>query len=163
MIIVNKTGELNYRNKKYQCALGKNGISNTKKEGDGCTPAGIFSLGSLYIRSDRIKQIKCNLNVIPIKKNMYWSDHPSSKYYNQLINFKDKSCESLYKKDNIYDLLIVVNYNLNPIIKGKGSAIFVHIEKNNYSPTEGCIALKKNCLINLLGELSPDEKIKILL
>ncbi|MAJ24393.1 MAG: transpeptidase [Rickettsiales bacterium] len=163
MIIVNKNGELYYKNQIYKCALGKNGISENKKEGDGCTPAGTFSLGSLYFRRDRINNIDSNFKAIPIKSNMFWSDHSPSKYYNQLINFRDISCEQLFKENNTYDIFLVINYNYNPILKGKGSAIFMHIAKENLTPTAGCVALKKNCLINLLKQLNINDKIKILL
>lgn len=163
MITVFPNGDLYYDNKKYNCVLGKNGIKKEKIEGDGSTPAGIFSLGPLYYRSDRIKNIRSFFKPIPIKPNMFWSDHPDSKYYNQLLNFKDISCESLYKKDNIYDLILVINYNINPVVKNKGSAIFLHILKNDCSPTEGCIALQEQSLIELLRNVKTSDKINILL
>ena len=126
MITVFRNGEIHYKNKLYKCAIGKNGIIKEKKEGDGFTPAGIFSLGSLFYRSDRIKKINSFFNPIPIKSNMFWSDYPESKDYNKLLYHADISSESLYRKDNTYDIILVINYNINPIIKNKGSAIFIH-------------------------------------
>ncbi len=163
MITVFKNGELHFKNKIYKCALGKNGIKKKKLEGDGCTPEGEFSLGPLYYRSDRIKKFKTCFQLIPLKKNMFWSDHPNSIHYNKLLSFKDTSCENLYKKSNTYDLLLVINYNINPIIKNKGSAIFLHLAKKKFAPTAGCIALEKNCFIEILKKLDLSDKIKITL
>ena len=161
MIIVSKKGELHFQNKIYKCAIGKNGIKKNKLEGDGSTPKGIFSLGPLYYRSDRIKKLKTYFKAIPIEKNMFWSDCPQSKYYNKLIKFKDSSFESLYKINNTYDIILVINYNIEPVIKGKGSAIFIHLAKKDFSPTSGCIAINKRCILEILEKLNTTDKIKI--
>tara|TARA_B100001059_G_scaffold230399_1_gene264542 strand:- start:622 stop:1116 length:495 start_codon:yes stop_codon:yes gene_type:complete len=161
MIEVFKNGTLKFNNKYYNCAIGANGIKEDKKEGDSATPSGVFSFGSIFYRKDRIPFINSSIKSIPIEKNMFWSDNPESKYYNKLIDFNDKTSEVLYKEDNTYDIFLVVNYNTEPILKNKGSAIFMHITKGNYEPTKGCIALKKNCLLNILKSLSPKDKIKI--
>ena len=116
-------------------------------EGDGCTPEGIFSLGPLYYRSDRIKKLKTYFNTIPIEKDMFWSDHPKSKNYNKLIRFRDSSYESLFRKNHTYDIILVINYNISPIIKGKGSAIFIHIANiKQYGSLPACMACLA-CLI----------------
>ena len=162
MITVYPKGELHFQNKIYKCAIGRNGIKKKKLEGDGCTPGGTYSLGPLYYRSDRIKKLKTNFDTIPIKKNMFWSDYPHSNYYNKLIEFKDISCESFYKINHTYDIVLVINYNINPIIAGKGSAIFLHLAKRDFSPTSGCIALKKGCLFEILEKLNNTDKINII-
>ena len=162
MIIVKKSGYLNYKNFKYRCALGKNGIEKKVKEGDFVTPKGIYKLIKIYYRPDRIKKINTPLKKIKIKKNMGWCDDVSSKYYNKQIKINKKiSHEKLYRKDNVYDIIVVLNYNLNPIIKGKGSAIFLHIAKKNFNKTQGCIALKKNELLNLVSKIKKNTQIKI--
>lgn len=93
---------------------------------------------------------------------MGWCDDPKSTAYNQLINLPNKvGYERLYRKDNIYDLIIVLNYNMTPIVKNKGSAIFIHIAKKNYSPTKGCIALSKIDLLKILYNINKNTKIKI--
>ena len=93
---------------------------------------------------------------------MGWCDDPRSKKYNKLIYLPfNYGHEKLFKKENTYDIILVLNYNMDPIRKNKGSAIFMHITKGNYEPTKGCIALKKNCLLNILKSLSPKDKIKI--
>ena len=162
MIIVKKSGYLKYKNFKFRCALGKAGIKQKEREGDFITPKGKFKLIKIYYRSDRIKKITSVLKKIKIKKNMGWCDDVSSNYYNKQIKINKKfSHEKLYRKDNVYDIVVVLNYNLNPIIKGKGSAIFLHVAKKNYNKTHGCIALKKNELLNLVSKIKRNTQIKI--
>ena len=162
MIIVKKSGYLIYKNFKFRCALGKNGIKKKVKEGDFITPKGKYKLIKIYYRPDRIKKINSPLKKVRIKKNMGWCDDVNSKYYNKQIKINDKiSHEKLYRNDNVYDIIVVLNYNLNPIIKGKGSAIFLHVAKKNYSKTQGCIALKRNELLNLVSKIRKNTQIKI--
>ena len=93
---------------------------------------------------------------------MGWCDDPNSNFYNKEIKLPTIfSHEKLYRKDNLYDLIVVLDYNMHPIIKNKGSAIFIHIAKKNYKPTAGCIALKKEDLIKLLGLIKKNTKIYI--
>ena len=162
MITVYQNGELHFQNKIYKCAIGRNGIKKKKIEGDGCTPSGIYTLGPLYYRSDRIKKLKTYFNAVAIEKNMFWSDDPHSEHYNKLIRFKDSSYENLYKINHTYDIVIVINYNNNPIINGKGSAIFIHLAKKDFSPTSGCIALRKECIFEILEKIDITDKIKII-
>jgi len=151
-----------HNKKLYKCALGKNGITKNKKEGDKKTPAGIFSLGKIFYQKDKIKNLKTQLKKIIIKKNMAWCDDPRNKFYNKLIVTNDKSKEKLFRKDNLYDIIIVINYNIRPVKKNKGSAIFIHLSRKNYSGTMGCIALNKKDLIEILKSLKNNEKIKII-
>jgi L,D-peptidoglycan transpeptidase YkuD (ErfK/YbiS/YcfS/YnhG family) len=162
MIIVKKSGYLKYKNFKFRCALGKNGIGKKIKEGDNITPRGTFKITKIYYRPDKIKKLITFFKKIKIKKNMGWCDDPKSKFYNKQIKLPYKfSHERLYRIDNIYDIIAVLNYNINPIIKNKGSAIFLHIAKNNYKLTAGCVAIKKNNLIKLLKIIKKNTKVKI--
>jgi len=162
MIIVKKSGYLKYKNFKYRCALGKAGVNKKIKEGDGITPKGIFKITKIYYRVDKIKSVKTKLKKIKIRKNMGWCDDPNSRFYNQQVKLPSKfSHEKLYRNDDLYDLVAVLNYNTNPIIKNKGSAVFLHIAKNSYKKTEGCIALKKEHLINIIMKIKKNTKIKI--
>ena len=162
MIIINKFGYLKYKNLKFKCALGKAGIGNKKTEGDNITPIGIFRIVKIYYRKDRIKKITSNFRPIEISKDMCWCDDPKSKKYNQLIKLPTKyNNERLFKKNNIYDLIIVLNYNMKPVIKNKGSAIFIHVAKKNYKKTSGCIALKKVHLLKLVKEIKKNTKVVI--
>jgi L,D-peptidoglycan transpeptidase YkuD (ErfK/YbiS/YcfS/YnhG family) len=163
MIIVKNTKYLFFKNLKFRCALGKNGIKKKIKEGDLITPKGIFSLKKVYYREDRIKNLKTKLKKIKIKKYMAWCDDPKAKFYNKQIKLPSRyNYEKLYRKDKIYDIVINLDYNTNPIIKNKGSAIFLHVAKKNYKPTAGCIALKKKDLMYLLSVIKKDNKIKII-
>jgi L,D-peptidoglycan transpeptidase YkuD (ErfK/YbiS/YcfS/YnhG family) len=93
---------------------------------------------------------------------MGWCDDPKSKKYNQLIKLPSQfSHEKLHRKDNIYDLILVLNYNIKPTIKNKGSAIFMHVAKKNYERTAGCIALNKNHLIYLIKEIKKNTRVII--
>jgi len=162
MIIINKSSYLKYKNFRFRCALGKAGIGKKKKEGDNITPKGLYKIVKIYYRKDRIKKISSKFELIKITKNIGWCDDPNSEKYNQIINLPTKySYEKLYRKDNIYNLILVLNYNMNPVVKNKGSAIFVHIAKKEYQPTQGCIALKKNNLIKLISKINKNIKIKI--
>ena len=162
MIIVKKKGSLEYKNFKSPCALGKAGIGKKKIEGDNITPKGNFRIVKVYYRKDRIKKINTKFKLIKIKKNMGWCSDPNSKNYNQQIKLPTRfKHEKLYRKDSLYDIILFINYNINPIEKNKGSAIFIHIAKKNYKPTAGCIALKKEDLIKLLGLIKKNTKIYI--
>ena len=146
---------------KFKCSIGKKGLNSKKIEGDHCTPIGIFKIGRVYYRSDRIKKPDTSLKTKKITKNMGWCDDPYNKNYNKeiVLNKKNRG-EKLFRKDNTYDILIVIEYNTNKTKPFKGSAIFIHLTKN-YSPTEGCIALKKNDLLILLKIINKNSKIKI--
>ena len=162
MIIVKKSGYLKYKNLKFRCALGKAGVKKKTMEGDSITPKGIFKIIKIYYRSDKIKKIETLIKKNKIKKNMGWCDDPKSRSYNQQIKLPTKySHEKLYRNDNLYDLIAVLNYNINPIIKNKGSAIFLHIAKNSYQKTKGCIALKREHLIEIISQIKKNTKIKI--
>jgi len=162
MIIVKKSGYLKYKNFKYRCALGKAGVNKKIKEGDGITPKGVFKITKIYYRADKIKVIKTNIKKIKITKNMGWCDDPTSRFYNRQVKLPSKfSHEKLYRNDDLYDLIAVLNYNTNPIIRNKGSAIFMHIAKGSYKKTEGCIALKKDDLIKILMQIKKNTKISV--
>ena len=145
----------------FKCSVGKNGIKIKKKEGDKITPRGIYSLGKLYYRADRIKKPLTRVKTKIIKKNMGWCDDSKSKYYNKEIKINDEmKHEKLYRNDNIYDCRIVIKYNMKNKIPYKGSAIFIHLTKD-YKKTAGCIALKKRDFLILAKLLSPISKIEI--
>ena len=160
-ILINKK-YLTFNNYKVKCAVGKRGIGFKRKEGDFITPKGNYKIKYILYRKDRIKKLKTKIKKIVIKKNMGWCDDPQSKKYNKLIKLPSTySFEKLYRKENIYDIILVLNYNMDPIIKNKGSAIFIHISKRNYKKTEGCVAVKKFDLLKVLGELNNKTKVKI--
>ena len=146
----------------FKCSIGKAGLNKKKKEGDKCTPFGTFQLGNLYWRPDRVKKPKTKLKCIPIKRDMKWCNDQNSKYYNQEFtkNFKI-SHEKLFRKDHKYNYFIVIKYNYKKVLRGKGSAIFIHLTKN-YRPTLGCIALSENDFLILSKILNKKTKIQLI-
>ena len=138
------------------------GLKHLKKEGDLATPKGLFRLGLLYYRKDRIKLLKCKIKKRAIKKGMGWCNDSKSKKYNQEISFPFKyRAEKLYRKDKIYDIFINIKYNYRPSVKKKGSAIFLHLAKTNYKPTSGCIAIAKKDFLNILPLINKQTRIAI--
>tara|TARA_B100001063_G_C16527616_1_gene434759 strand:- start:58 stop:558 length:501 start_codon:yes stop_codon:yes gene_type:complete len=160
-ILINKKN-LIYNDYKAKCSIGKRGIGRKRKEGDLITPIGKYKIEYILYRKDRIKKIKTRIKKTIIKKNMGWCNDPDSNNYNKLIKLPSVySFEKLYKKENIYDVILVLNYNMNPIIKNKGSAIFIHAAKRNYQRTEGCVALKKRDLLKIIEKLKKSTKVMI--
>tara|TARA_X000001036_G_scaffold360849_1_gene343952 strand:- start:25 stop:519 length:495 start_codon:yes stop_codon:yes gene_type:complete len=146
----------------FKCCIGKNGISNKKKEGDKKTPKGTYGIEHLYYRTDKLKKPITSLKCISITKNMGWCDDLSApQKYNKIIKIKGNiKCEKLYRHDYKYDLLIPIKYNFKKPILGIGSCIFIHLTKN-YFPTTGCVALKKKDFLILLKIINKNSKIKI--
>ena len=163
IIIVKNKDTLLIDDFKFKCSIGKKGVCNKKVEGDLTTPKGIFNLGNIYYRSDRVKKPFSKLKSISIKKNMGWCDDPNSKFYNKLIKIKKNlkiSYERLYRKDHKYNFFILIKYNYKNPIMLKGSAIFLHLTKN-YTPTKGCVALSKKDFLILAKLINRKTKIKI--
>ena len=145
---------------KLKCCVGKKGLNSSKKEGDYSTPKGLFDLGKLYFRKDRVSTPNCKINRKIIKKNMAWCDESEHKKYNEEIKtYNKKLKENLYRGDHKYDYLISINYNKKKT-PNKGSAIFIHLTKN-YKPTAGCVALKKKDFEILLKLIDKKTKIRI--
>jgi len=162
MNIIIKKHYLLYQGFKLKCSIGKSGLSKFKKEGDLITPKGIYKLGLLYYRKDRIKSLKSKIRKKIIRKNMGWCHDIKSKKYNKQITFPFKhKAEKLYRKDNSYDILINIKYNYSPIKKGKGSAIFLHLCGKKYKPTSGCVAIIKKDFLKILPLINKKTKISI--
>ena len=160
-IILKNKETLLYDDFKFRCCIGKNGITSNKIEGDKKTPKGIFSLGPVFYRKDRIKNLVTKLRKREINKLMGWCDDVKNKNYNKLIKVNNKiGHEKLFQKKTNYDVLIPIEYNTKKTKKNKGSAIFIHLT-NDYKKTLGCIALKKNDLLILLKIINKKSKIKI--
>ena len=145
---------------KFKCTIGKNGLKKNKIEGDKSTPKGIFSLGKLYYRSDRVPKPETNLTTKKITKNLGWCDISNNKYYNQEVSsLKNVNKEKFFRKDNKYDYLIIINYNKNKI-KNKGSAIFIHLTRD-YKATNGCVAVNENDFLILAKLINKKTHIKL--
>lgn len=165
-----KTGSLHFRGKQYDCALGRGGIINAsaKREGDEFTPAGLFHFERLYYRPDRLDPPETALPRQPITPELGWCDDPADAAYNQAVKLPYRaSAESLWRDDGVYDLLVTISHNRNPVKPGRGSAIFLHIARPDLgpaprlTPTRGCIALKKPDLLSVVAGLGPASMVRI--
>ena len=157
-----KNNFIYFQKYKLRCSIGKRGISIKKREGDKKTPQGEFKLKYILYRKDRIINLKTKLKKIAINRKMGWCDDINSDSYNKIINFPFKySAEKLWKKENVYDIIIIIDYNLDPVIKNKGSAIFLHIAKRKYQQTAGCIAVSKRNIKLIASKINKRTKIKI--
>lgn len=163
-IIVYSDGRLLWRDKEYKCALGKGGVREDKKEGDGATPVGCFPVREIYYRADRLeKPITILSDVRELKEADGWCDGVEDENYNKFVLLPyGASSENLWRNDHIYDVIVVLGYNDDPIIKGKGSAVFMHVARENYSPTAGCIALSLPDLLAILSTIIPDTNVCVL-
>jgi len=163
MIKVLRSGFLTFYKNKFKCSVGKNGFTRNKAEGDLKTPIGNFKIIKCFYRSDRVKDIQSKLKFIDITKKMGWCDDVSSKFYNKQVDTSlVRRHEKLFRRDSLYDIVLVLNYNTEPIKKFKGSAIFFHIATKNFSPTQGCIGLEKNKLLKLVKYIDDRTQIKII-
>jgi L,D-peptidoglycan transpeptidase YkuD (ErfK/YbiS/YcfS/YnhG family) len=147
-------GWLKLGNLTFPCALGRTGIHVRKREGDGATPAGTWPLVCVLYRADRVRRPRTVLPTRPLRLEDGWCDAPGDRNYNRLVKHPyPASAERLWRADGLYDVLVVLDYNEHPRVRGKGSAIFMHVARSGYAPTEGCIALTRVHLVRLLERL----------
>lgn len=145
---------------RWRCAIGRGGISDRKREGDGATPIGCWPLRRLFYRPDREARPETALPHSPLQPDTGWCDDPDAAHYNELVSLPYPARhERLWREDTLYDLLVVLGYNDSPPIPGVGSAIFLHVAREDYDPTEGCVALAKSDLRDLLTQLSPTDRL----
>ena len=172
VISLNKKYFLKVGNKVFRCQIGTAGLKNGAKkvEGDKTTPIGKWYLETLYYRSDRVLRPKLKkknvLKINQITKYCGWCNDISSHYYNKYIkinNFRslNTNYERLWRDDNVYDIIIEISYNTKPIIKNKGSAIFIHCSFEDFRTTAGCVALKKRDLMFLIKNIKSESTIQI--
>jgi L,D-peptidoglycan transpeptidase YkuD (ErfK/YbiS/YcfS/YnhG family) len=144
------------------CAVGCGGVSADKSEGDGITPAGHWPLRRVLYRPDRLDAPKTVLPVMQLEEEDGWCDAPADVNYNKLVQLPyPASAEKMWRADGLYDVVVVVGYNDAPVVKGKGSAIFLHIAKKDYAPTEGCVTVSREDLLEALAQLKRGERLKI--
>lgn len=161
-IQVYSCGLLAHRGRLYRCALGYGGLTANKREGDGATPIGRFVLRELLFRRDRVAPPVTGLPSRIIDVDAGWSDDPADPAYNRQIQRPYRySHESLYREDGLYDLIAPLGYNDEPPVAGLGSAIFLHVARDDYSPTEGCVALARSDLLIILKDLKLGDALVI--
>jgi len=143
-----------------RCAIGRSGYTTVKREGDGATPIGVWPVRHIYVRRDRLQPPQTELPVIDISPDDGWCDDPGDALYNRAVKLPyDGRHEELWREDGLYDLILVLGYNDDPVVAGKGSAIFMHVARPDYGPTEGCVALNQQDLCELFGVLHPGAAI----
>lgn len=150
--LVTGDGFLRMEGGQWRCALGHRGIAAHKEEGDGATPTGLLPLRRVLFRADRGAAPRTTAPVEPIGRTDGWCDDPADARYNRLVTLPyAASHEELWRQDDLYDIIGVLGWNDTPIVPGQGSAIFLHIARPDYSPTEGCVALAASDLRAVLA------------
>jgi L,D-peptidoglycan transpeptidase YkuD (ErfK/YbiS/YcfS/YnhG family) len=149
--------------KRWRCTVGAGGVREDKVEGDAATPAGSFPLRRILFRNDRLVLPKVRLPARPISEHDGWCDDPRSATYNRLVRIPNEwSHEQLWREDGLYDLIVVVGYNDDPPEGEWGSAIFLHIARDDYSPTQGCVAFARDDLLELVTLIGPQTRLNVL-
>lgn len=150
--VVRGDGILHLAGARYRAALGHGGIALHKQEGDGATPMGVLELRRVLYRADRVKRPRCAVQILPLAPNDGWCDDPADSAYNRPVRLPyDARHEALWRADALYDVIGVLGWNDAPVVRGSGSAIFLHVARPDYAPTEGCVAL---ALPDLLAALA---------
>ena len=161
-LLVTPDGFLRLGDRSFRCALGRGGIVRDKREGDGGTPAGTWPLRAILYRPDRVAPPPSSLPSSIIRPDDGWCDAPADPNYNRAVPLPyPASVERLWREDGLYDLLAVIGYNDAPPIPGLGSAIFLHVARPDYGPTEGCVALALPDLVEILARCGPGSRIAI--
>ena len=160
----NLTGVLRFKALTAPVMLGRNGVAPAehKREGDGKTPLGLYPVRYFFYRGDRMAKPKTRLAARALEPSFGWCDDPKDKSYNQFVKLPYRaSCETLWRADGLYDLILVLGFNDQPALPQKGSAIFMHCAAKQKTPTEGCVALELDALRQLLALCDEETKIAI--
>lgn len=155
-------GHLIAGERRLRCAVGRGGIRRDKLEGDGATPAGVFPLRQVLFRADRVGTVGSALPVRALSPNDGWCDDLADERYNSEVVLPCAARhEALWRADNLYDVIVVVGYNDAPPVPGKGSAIFLHVAQPDFSPTEGCVAIPRAQLLDVVGRCGPSTVVEL--
>jgi L,D-peptidoglycan transpeptidase YkuD (ErfK/YbiS/YcfS/YnhG family) len=145
-----------------RAAIGPGGIAVKGGEGDGITPRGAFVVREIFYRADRIPKPVTALPLHAIQKNDGWCDAPNDPNYNRLVTLPYRSsAEQMWRADHLYDLVAVLGYNDDPVVPGKGSAIFLHLARPDFSATHGCVALAHDDWLAAIAQLQPGDQVVI--
>tara|TARA_Y100001960_G_scaffold316785_1_gene384221 strand:+ start:519 stop:1019 length:501 start_codon:yes stop_codon:yes gene_type:complete len=161
-IEVSGSGILEFMGNTYACAVGRGGVAADKREGDGTTPVGMFPLRQVFYRPDRLDRPQTGLPVQDLKAEYGWCDDPRDEKYNKLVSMPYAArSEKMWREDSLYDIVTVIGFNDLPPVYDRGSAIFLHVAAADLSPTEGCLALTINDLLEVLRNSTSDTMINI--
>jgi len=145
-----------------RAAIGLPGIAIKSGEGDGITPIGAFPVREIFYRADRIAKPQTSLPLRAIAKDDGWCDAPDDPNYNRLVKLPyPASTEQMWREDHLYDLVAVLGYNDDPVVPEKGSAIFLHLARPDYSHTQGCVALAYDDAVAAIAQLRPGDQVVI--
>jgi L,D-peptidoglycan transpeptidase YkuD (ErfK/YbiS/YcfS/YnhG family) len=143
-------------------ALGRGGIRANKREGDGGTPKGTFRPLRLWWRADRHPRPRTFLAVRTIGPDDAWCEDPADRRYNRPVKLTSKQQgDRLRRDDHLYDFIVEIDHNTHPRIAGRGSAVFLHLARENFSPTAGCVSMTRGAMLRLLARLGPRTRIVI--
>lgn len=164
-IVVRREGEITVADwgaGPRRCAVGRAGIAEKLREGDGVTPAGVWPLRNVLYRADRVARPRSVLPTTQIEPEQAWCDVPDDPHYNRLVRLPYANLdERLWREDALYDLIGVVGFNDAPTVPGKGSAIFVHLARSDYGATQGCVALSLDDLTEALAQLRLEDRLAV--
>ena len=150
--LVRADGWLMLQDRRLRVALGRAGVTPHKQEGDGATPAGVLPLRRVLYRADRVGPPECGVPIEPIVETDGWCDDPAHPGYNRMVRLPHEARhEELWRADSLYDVIGVLGWNDAPVVRGRGSAIFLHVARRDYAPTEGCVAMALPDLLWLLA------------
>lgn len=149
---VHPDGRLVLQGRVFRAALGRGGVSVVKREGDGATPAGLLPLRRVLYRADRTPIPQARVPREPIAETDGWCDDPGHPDYNRMVRLPHPAhCEALWRADGVYDVVGVLGWNDAPVERGRGSAIFLHLARPGFAPTDGCVALAEDDLRTVLA------------
>ncbi|HUK59347.1 MAG TPA: L,D-transpeptidase family protein [Stellaceae bacterium] len=151
-LVVDGTGSALWNGRAMRCAVGRSGLAQQKREGDGATPVGILPMRRALYRPDRETPPATRLPVAPLAPDDGWCDAPGDPLYNRAVKLPYPAhAETMWRDDRLYDLVVVLGWNDAPVAKGAGSAIFLHLAAPGWGPTEGCVALARDDLLAVLA------------
>ena len=155
-------GKLRCGDDLFDCALGRGGITVDKVEGDGRTPVGRYALRQVLYRADRLTVPRTALPARPLTETDGWCDAPGDPAYNTMITHPyEASAERLWRDDDLYNIIVVLGHNDDPVVAGAGSAIFLHVAADDFAATEGCVAIAQPALLSVLEHCTDDSWIRI--
>ena len=155
-------GTLHWQGQLHSCTLGRSGVRLDKHEGDGASPIGCFPLRAVFYRADRVAKPATRLPCAAIARDDGWCDAPGDPAYNRKVRLPyPASAESMWREDGLYDIVVVVGHNDDPVVPGAGSAIFLHLKRDDGGPTEGCVGVDRPLAMALIAALGPDDRICI--
>lgn len=162
LVRVTPDGLVDWGDGAVRCALGRSGVRQDKHEGDGATPAGTFPMRRVLYRGDRLGPPPTGLPVAALAPDDGWCDDPADRLYNRPVSLPYKGrCERLWRRDRLYDVVVVIGHNDDPVVPGAGSAVFIHVARDGYAATAGCIALEQADLLSLLARCRVNTPVQV--